>query len=723
MPVCVDCMLNLPMDLPFLKKPKESAPARQYLFAIEISPGIIKGAVWTVANAKTQVVAVGHAVAWDDKTSESLVAAVDETITDAANHLDPSGKLSPDQAILGLSATWVQDEKIMGNKLAILKDMATKLELKLVGFVVTPEAVVKYLQFSENVPPSAILLGFWPQHIELTLVRLGKVLGIQLVNRSSNPADDVVEGLSRFTNIDMLPSRMLMYDSGTDLEEIKQLLLSYPWQAPQRKLPFLHFPKVETLASDYTVRAIALAGGTEVAKAIGLLSEDAPIPTPTPAPAPIPVGSSLEELGFVREGEIVETATPEETAVDEMPAYQTVPPKKGMPKMKVPKISLPSVGSYKLVAAAFLLLLVACGLGFVYWYLPKASVELFLSAKPLSKSFTLTANTKATSVDPSGPSIPAAISAVTVSGNKSAATTGTKLVGDAAKGSVTILNTTDSTRTLPAGTILTSPSGIKFALDAVVTVASGSGSVFNPQPGKATAAVTASQIGTDSNISGGTEFRVGTFAATQLAARNDAAMSGGTSRQAKAVSKDDINALRTALVAELKNKAHDQLTGQIDSDKTIITESITTDTVSEEFSNKVDEVADNLSLKLTVKASGLVIAKADLAQIVEAQLKPAIPENFTEVGEPKQSFSVKKADKDIVQLQAQVSTSLLPHMDTDQIAANITGKGQTQVREYLQSLPSLAHFDLTITPNLPIIINTLPHITKNISVSVKAESE
>lgn len=717
------------MDLPFLKKPKEATPARQYLFAIEISPGIIKGAVWTVANDKTQVVAVGHAVAWDDKSSDSLVAAVDESITDAANHLDPSGKLSPDQAILGLSATWVQDEKIVGNKLSLLKDMATKLELKLVGFVVTPEAVVKYLQFSENVPPSAILLGFWPQHIELTLVRLGKVLGIQLVNRSSNPADDVVEGLSRFANVDMLPSRMLMYDSGTDLEDVKQLLLSYPWQAPARKLPFLHFPKVETLASDYTVRAIALAGGTEVAKAIGLLAEDAPVSAPTPAPAAapaqaaIPVGSSLEDLGFVREGEIVETAVPEETAVDEMPAYQSVPAKKGMPKMRVPKISLPSVGSFKLVIAAALLLVVVCGLGFAYWYVPKAQVDLFLSAKPLTKSFTLIANTKATSVDPSGPSIPAQLSLVTVTGNKSAATTGTKLVGDPAKGSVTILNSTDSTRTLPAGTVLTSPSGIKFALDSAVTVASGSGSVFNPQPGKATASATASQIGTDSNLSGGTEFRVGTFAATQLAARNDAAMSGGTSKQAKSVSKDDINALRSALLSDLKNKAHDQLTGQIDSDKTIITESITTDTVSEEFSNKADEVADNLSLKLTVKASGLVIAKSDLTQVVDAQLKPSIPDNFTQVGEPKQSFSVKKADKDTVQLQAQVSTNLLPHVDTNQIAFTITGKGQAQVRDYLQSLPSMSHFDLSITPNLPIIINTLPHVTKNISVSVKAEGE
>lgn len=708
-------MLNLPMDLPFLKKAKPTAPERQYLFAIEISPGIIKGAVWTVANEKTQVVAVGHPVAWDDKSAESLVAGVDETITDAANHLDPTGKLSPNQAILGLSATWVSDEKIIDHKLTLLKDMATKLELKLVGFVVTPEAVVKYLQYSENVPPSAILLGFWPHHVELTLVRLGKVLGIQLVNRSANAADDVVEGLSRFASVDMLPSRMLLYDSGTDLEDTKQLLLSYPWQTPAHKLPFLHFPKVETLPGDYTVRAIALAGGTEVAKAIGLLSTDTQQPV---AQAAIPVGASLEELGFVREGEIV----PEETAVPEEPLPQPRPMPIPMPKMRVPQVHLPTLGSAKLLIAAVLLLMVTCGLGFGYWFLPKAQIDLFLSPKQLSKSFTLIADTKATSVDESKPAIPAQLSSVTVSGNKSAPTTGTKLIGDPAKGSVTILNSTDTSRVLLAGTILTSSSGLKFALDQAVTIASGSGSVFNPQPGKATANITASQIGIDSNLTGGTEFRVGTFAATQLAARNDVALSGGTSQQAKSVSKDDMNTLEASLLADLKNQAHDQLMSQVGSDKTIITESITTSTISEDFSNKQDEVADNLTLKLNVKASGLIINKADLDEIVMAQLKPSIPSSFVQTGQVQQSFVVKKTDANTVQLQAQVSVNLLPQVDTAQIAANITGKGQSQVHDYLLSLPSVSHIDLSITPNLPIIVSTLPHVTKNIAVTVKADS-
>ncbi len=728
------------MQLPFLKNHKKEQVERKYLFAIEISPSVVKGAVWTVVNDKTQVVAVGHPVNWDDKTAESLIAAIDESISDAANHLDPSGKLSPDQAILGLSATWVQEEKIVNNKLVLLKEMAQKLELKLVGFVVTPEAVVKYLHYSENVPPTAILLGFWPHHLELTLVKLGKIQGIQLVNRSHNVSDDVVEGLSRFANVDMLPSRMLMYDSGMDLEEVKQQLLAYPWQAPQKKLPFLHFPKIEALPGDYTVRAIALAGGTEVARAIGLMSEEpaAPISNEVPVantspvtnshPMPnIPVGASLEELGFVSEGEIVpmhQNDRPEtELTAEPSPMYRPMPKKARPAELRLPTITLPHFGHTKFVIAAALLLLVVCGLGFGYWYLPHATVDIYLTPKVLSQNFVLTADTKASSVDATKPSIPAQLQAVTVSGDKSGAATGSKLIGDKAKGQVTILNSTDSSRSLAAGTVLTSPSGLKFVLDEAITVASGSGSVFNPQPGKATANVTASVIGTDSNLSGGTEFRVGSFAATQIAARNDQAISGGSSQQVKAVSKDDINALRTGLVADLKAKAKDQLMAQVGEDKTIISESITTETLSEEFNHKEGDAADNVTLTLKVKAQGVLINKTDLAEIVQERLRPSIPEGFEPTSDLSQNFAVKKADKDIVTFDVQVSVNLLPKLDINQVATDIAGKLPTKVHDYLVSLPSVSQVDIAINPPLPGSLNTMPHVSKNISISVKTASE
>src|SRR3972149_2075124 len=111
------------MNLPFLPK---SAPAvsRKYLFALEISPQTVKSAVWSVINDKTQVLAVGAAVNWDDQGAESLTTACDQTLSDATSHLDPSGQVVVNEVIFGLPSDWVSEDKIRTNKLALLKEMA-----------------------------------------------------------------------------------------------------------------------------------------------------------------------------------------------------------------------------------------------------------------------------------------------------------------------------------------------------------------------------------------------------------------------------------------------------------------------------------------------------------------------------------------------------------------------------------------------------------------------
>ncbi len=712
------------MDLPFFKK-NPPPVSRKYLFALEISPQTVKSAVWSVVNDKPQVLAVGSAVNWDDKSADNLIAAADQTLSDATNHLDPSGKVDIEEVILGLTADWVQEDKIKHNFLAMLKDLGHKLDLKPVGFVITAEAVVKYLHHSESVPPTAILLGFWPQTLEVTLVRLGKIDRTEVVKRSSQMASDVVEGLSRFPNIDVLPSRMLLYDSGLDLEETKQLLLQHPWQAPQTRLSFLHFPKVEILPSDFTVKAIALSGGSEVAKAIGLLTVDAPETESEPA-----VTGSGEDLGFVDMDiqslpvrapvPVVEATaephpnlTPSTLAKSKLPKFNFSLPHITLPNFNLPKLRL------SLAAALGILLLVIVGLGAAYWYLPKADVVVFVKPQNFQTTFELVADTRQQTVNVDAKTIPAQALTVEVSGDKTIPTTGSVIIGDKATGEVTISNALDSSRQLAAGTVITSPSGLKFLLNEAVTVASASGSAGNLSPGKAKAQVTAASIGTDANLTAGTVFRVDSLAVTQVDAKNEAAFSGGTSRQAQAVAKADIDKLKTELVGGLKDQAREKLLSQISDAQTVITESIATETISEDFDHKVGEEAADVKLSLAVKATGIVVAKADLQTIVDAQIKPQIPPGYTSVTEQNQSFKVKSTDQNKVVFDAQVTALLLPQFDTDQAIKGIRGKSPLRAKEYLQSFPVVAQVDMAISPRLPLALTTLPRVAKNISVSVQ----
>ncbi|KKU57914.1 MAG: hypothetical protein UX80_C0008G0027 [Candidatus Amesbacteria bacterium GW2011_GWA2_47_11b] len=660
------------MQLPFLKKSPNTS-TREYFFALEIDHGLIKSAVWSVINDKPQVLAVSSNQSWDDKSEDSLITAADAALSDATSHLDPTGKVNIHKVIFGLPADWVGADKISSTQLHHLKALSEKLDLQPMGFVVTPEAATKYLQFTEGVPPTTILIGFWPHILEITLVRLGKIDGTQLVHKSAHLADDVVEGLSRFSDIDMLPSRMLLYDSGIDLEEIKQLLLAHPWQAPTKHLPFLHFPKVEILPSDFTIRAIALSGGSEVAQATGLInsaSETAVEQETVSEPA-----HSAADLGFVKDVDIITQSPPPP------PPAPSPPPPPPPPPTPKPKLRL-----------------------------PKAEVILFVTPKNLEHQFELVAG---------GKDLPAESMEAAVSADKSISTTGSKLVGDKATGAVSIANNAKTARSFPAGTILTSPSGLKFVLDETVAVASGSGDVFNPQPAKAVAKITASQIGGDYNLSAGTVFRVGTYAETETAAKNDAAISGGTSRQAKVVSKDDAAKLRADLSESLKSIAKDELSQKVSSEDQLITESISLLSLSESFDHKVDEEADNVTLKLSATARGLVVSKSELQSIIDAQVNPQIPAGYVFDTDVTQSMAVKKADKTTATFQVHVAAQLLPQMDVSQIAKDLTGKYPDRAKEYLQSLPAVGQIDILISPKMPAFLATLPRISKNITVSVR----
>ncbi|KKS32182.1 MAG: hypothetical protein UU93_C0009G0020 [Candidatus Amesbacteria bacterium GW2011_GWA2_42_12] len=692
------------MQLPFFKnKPhlqtKETLASRSYLFAVEIGPEIVKTAIWSVVNDKPQVLAVGQMCKWDDSSENSLIESVDQSLSQCINLFDPTGKAKIDQVILGLPPTWVVQDKINPDKLQLLKALSSKLELKPVGFVVTPEAVVKFLAHTENVPSTAIFLGFWPNILEVTLVRMGRIEGVHHVKRSDSVAEDVAEGISRFPNVDILPSRMMLYDSGLDLEDIKQTLLAFPWQAPQKKLPFLHFPKIEILSSDFTVRAIATAGGSEVAQALGLITE---------------VETAPKDLGFSPNLEMPQAETEVELEVETpLPVVaETFKPIKN--KIKLPKIKLP-----KLPILILPVVLVLVGLFAAYWYLPKATVTLFVTPRLIDTGFSFVADTSAKTADFEKSIVPGSFSEVSLNDSKTSPTTGSKLVGDKATGSVTVENGLDVAKTFAAGTVITSPSGFKFVLDESVTVASASGSIGNLILGKANVKVTAANIGTDSNLSAGTVFRVGAFAVTQIDARNDIALSGGTSRQVKAVSKDDVAKLKSDLTQSLKDKARDQLVQQISAEQTIIPESITIQTVSEDLNHKEDEAADEVTLKVTVKAKGIVVSKSDIQNMIDAKIKPLIPQGFTAPTESSQSFIVKKSDSNTMSFDTKVTAKILPGYDLPDVAKNIVGKSPSQAKLYLEKLDGVSQIDILVNPNIPVFPASLPHIIKNITLSVR----
>lgn len=691
------------MQLPFLKKKTETK--REYLFALEVSHSVVKSAIWTVANNHPQAVSVSSCFSWDDASDDSLIEAADQALTESSLHLDHAGKIQPEKVIFGLPSDWItQEEKIVPEKLPVLKKLTTKLSLTAIGFVVTQEAIVRFIHSQEGVPTTAILVGVRPHIIELSLVKLGKILGTHIIKRGSDISEDVIEGLSRFPHQDMLPSRILLFDSSLDLNDIKQQLLSHQWLSHHTKLPFLHFPKVEILPEDHTVKAIALSGGSEVAVSLGLMSEPA-APEPEISQTIPEVSTPDETLGFV-EHEVQQVEAPEVVKS----------------RLTMPQISLPRFSASPIIIIVVLLVLVI-GSSVALWFLPTATVDLTIEPKKTEVSFDLIVDPKETASSSGSPIILGKIVETVASSQKTTDATGSKLVGDRAKGEVTMINGTTATRSFPAGTVISSPNGLKFTLDAAVSVASASGTADpnSYQPGKSNVKVTAEAIGTDSNISAGTSFRVGTFSTLDYVAKNDAAFGGGSSRQAKAVSKTDIESLRASLSDSLKGQAQEDLKAKVESDSKIILETVSLTTTSEKFNHKEGDIADNVTLELSVKATAVSIFQADLDGVVKEQLNPKVPAGFIATKSVTPHFVFKSTKDGLTNLTTTIEAQLIPEYDLEGITRNLVGKKQDTARLYLLSLPQVKDAQMSFLPPAPGFITTLPHVAKNIKLNLVSQ--
>ncbi len=219
---------------------------------------------------------------------------------------------------------------------------------------------------------------------------------------------------------------------------------------------------------------------------------------------------------------------------------------------------LPGIGSgNKLLLIPPVLLLIVVILIVLYIFQTKATVTLNLEPKMVDE-------TEAVTFAPDGSNnfedkvIKAENVTTTLSGSTTGEVTGKKEVGEKAKGAVTIFNSDDSKKTLPEGTIIKSSNDLEFTLDKEVVVASASGDIFSGiKSGTTKADVTASKIGTESNLPSNTKF---TFTGnSSLAAKNESAFAGGTKKNVTVVSKKDLENLASELPSSLKDKAKEDL--------------------------------------------------------------------------------------------------------------------------------------------------------------------
>ncbi|MCL4367233.1 hypothetical protein M1563_03635 [Patescibacteria group bacterium] len=780
---------NLKNILP-LKSPKE---ASKYYFALNIGLSSLTAAVWKLEDNALEILG----------QSSTTYTQLDELLEKSGQILDEALDglpFDPEQILFGIPDSWSNEDELKENYLKVLQEIVKEYDLDPMAYVTTTHALAHLFQKQDGVPPTALMLGIGG-FVEVTLLRGGKAVENRAVKRSDHLFDDIEKTLLQFTEIEVLPSRILLYPTANDenLPKIKDELTTYPWMG---KLPFLHFPKIELLADDATVKAIVLAGAIEenpdidlrrsfLAKTtgtlhrfqrkslqmenlrhLGNLSRTASAAEPKESgfiTGDIQDEESLsniqqasdfdeneqnhldEEVEDLADDQIIspdieddqETHRPhvgfagragrnlpESRTGVEQESFQTKRASARNGNLSSLTVVFQSLidslnkmfrhGDNKLIIFGGGLVIVLVAITAAYYFLVKATVTIYVEPKVMENTALVTADPAVTSIDEEKKVIPGTTVTTTVTGSGTGTATGTKQIGDPAKGQIVIYNKTYSPKTFSQGTVLVGPDNLKFTLDDSVNVASQSALDEGIAFGKATAPVTASAIGPDSNLAAGTELAISSESTDNFSAKVDQSLTGGTSKDVTVVTTDDQKKLQAQVVSDLRSQAQEKLQQQVEAGQKVLPESLEVADSKYSYSKQVNDQATDFTLTATLKFKGTAYTEADLQTIISKLVAIDVPDNYQlDIQNTQMQSDVQNVDKNgRLIFQAKYKANLLPKLDTNSIKHQIQGQSVDSASQIIQAMDNVLSADFAFKPAFVSKIGRLPFKPENITILV-----
>ena len=668
--------------------PKTGKGEKLY-WSLIIDDDLIQVGLWRMWDGHVNLLFSSNPVTW--KTDEELASGADNLLSSAVEFI-PTDSIEPKEVVFGIPASWALEGDVKEGYVAKIKLICQELKLTPLGFVVVNEAIAHSLKISGGESLNGILMGITPRLFEVTYYKNGEIVGAESVIRSISVIDDLKEAFLRLGKKEgSLIPRVVLFDNGNHLSgEIKNEIVKYDWQLDGMGFP--SDPVVEIIDRETEMTAVCLAGGTELAEVSKLEPTDS---------------SKVEASDLGIFSDEVQPPVIKEPIYNEPQKRKLVLPK--LPHFHLPAVKLPT-RRVPLMALVGGLIFV---LGFVaLWLLTtKSEVELVFSPRKVRDAVEVAVNMTG-SWDFSQKKVVGKLMAQTVSDEKTATVTGTKITGEKAKGEVTLYRVGEEL-SIESGTKLVGPGSMTFTFDNPVKIPTGSPS----SPGTVKVAVTAVVFGTEYNLAGNSLFKVGNYPQSDIEAKNENAFSGGTRKEVSAISEEDTTSLKKALSEGLVTEAKEKVTGQ-DTEDFLINEPVNIKINREDFSAKVGDEATSLTLKSEVVVEFLVFPKDEtltfarqlLASKVDTE-KFLLRDDLLIV-----AWSDVVSKKDSYAAIFVAEGSLLPKLNESELVKKIAGRRGSVVKEYLATLPTYSSTAIKITPALSRYVGILPLFPKKITI-------
>ncbi len=634
-----------------------------------------------------------------------------EDVDDALYKLETHTKKSPEKTIYFIYSHLIDDStrEIQRSILHKIKELSKNLELKPLGYIECHEGISSYLEKKDGVPTTSTLIELDSTTLSVFVYKGGKVIFKETAKRGQEIVDDLIPIFEKVKHIAMIPSRIVLYDSkkvGIEAEKI----LSYRWNSEL----FMQLPKVEVVTEQELLESL-----------ISVFSAQVLLPVERQK---IPSEEKEDTFGFVIGGDVpakdvreeqesheqvvtqplVEKTNPLSNAVSAVKAFIStlgVRLKSYSLKMKgVPIPVLALVGAGLIVLAVFL----------IEFYFHKAELTVFFPGKAVDKSLTINASTKA---DTSALKLAEATTNTELNNSKS--TTGKKEIGEKAKGSVTVYNSSlTEGKSFSKGTTITAPNSTAFLLNSDVKVASASGDATAITPSTAKVDVAAVEIGQEGNVASGTKFSIEGESAVVIA-KNDSAFTGGVKRTVQTVAKQDIDTLRAQALKKAQEYSDKEVQKSLKGGVKVLSNLSDVNLQDPQFSHDAGEEAGQVSIKSKADITYYTYKDDDLLKMMQSRLKGDVEKGY-DLPKNTIKYSVGKISSKSGEFQIafDVKAKQVKSLKEEDVEKVLAGKSEDDLEKILKEKFGASGLEFRIHSPVLLLHNRLPFFRNNINFKV-----
>lgn len=728
------------MDLPNLFTVNVSQAGQRVCVLVMTRQSVLAGLLVVHASG-SQLLSISEQIPYAD--NDALLLAADEVLQEL-------GKESEDvnEVVFCLEQNWFDETgELITEKQALLKRIKEELSLQPVGYVLQHETITEHL-INQDLQLSCLVLFLSKESVTATLVMQGVISSTVVTGRSGEIQSDVVEALTRVTQVTgtpELPGKILCATIAlevAELFELQQELLTVVWPD---SVKFLQSPVVEVIKPQLSAQIVVTGAGKALQQLEGSSAE------------PVPVGAAVAVAAGEGDGDA--GAPPdEEYAIDDSVATAST---FGIPVKTVPTVTFahtdetqavndseispdhveqetahgwlasllhqrkPTRRHYLLLGGIAIVIGLVIVVLFGYFFLTTTAaleIQVIPKSQQISQEAELILDPSLTEPDIQNRKVQAEKIELELSGTGETAASGIKIVGEKAKGTAVVYNKTTASKAFPAGTVLKSGK-LEYVLDEAIEVPSATvsakpgGTGEEKEYGQRSVNVTATAIGVDNNIDKDVSLNVGDFDTGTYAAKTESALSGGSSREVRVVSQADLD----VLLADVKKSLLAQTKSQLESQQAADQKIIPLDQlkiVKQAFSAKEGTEVDTVRLDLDVKATGYAYRPNDLVPIAEALLSGLLPSGYSLEGHTPQILSAGAASgSGQVRVVANLSSKSHALVETEQLRQQLSDQSFEQAAAILTGNPAVEKARFIVKPQLAgLLLKKVPSDSKRFTV-------